>query len=104
MKKLIGFFGLISFMGCKTNEPLQTVANVDLNKYLGKWYEIAAFPQYFERGCSCVTAVYSVSEKKYVTVLNSAYKAEEKKNTSIKGKAFIVKGSGCSKLKVQFFW
>ncbi|MGD0712331.1 MAG: lipocalin family protein [Bacteroidales bacterium] len=104
MKKTIGFLGLISIFGCKTNQPLQTVANVDLNKYLGKWYEIAAFPQYFERGCSCVTAVYSVSEKKYITVLNSAYKAEEKKNTSIKGKAFIVKESGCAKLKVQFFW
>lgn len=48
MKKTIGFIGLISIFGCKTNQPLQTVANVDLNKYLGKWYEIAAFPQYFE--------------------------------------------------------
>ena len=104
MKKYLLIIGIMSLFGCKTNPPLQTVANVDLNKYLGKWYEIAAFPQYFEKGCSCVTAEYSLSDKKYINVLNSAYKAEENKFTSAKGKAFVAEGSNNSKLKVQFFW
>jgi apolipoprotein D and lipocalin family protein len=104
MKKYFLIIGIMSLFSCKTNPPLQTVANVDLNKYLGKWYEIAAFPQYFERGCSCVTAEYSLSDKKYINVLNSAFKAEENKFTSAKGKAFVEEGLNNSKLKVQFFW
>lgn len=104
MKKILILGILFSFFGCKTTSPLQTVDNVDLGKYTGKWYEIAAFPQPFEKGCSCVTAEYGVSGKKYIVVSNSCYKAADKKKTKARGKAFIVKGSNYSKLKVQFFW
>jgi apolipoprotein D and lipocalin family protein len=104
MKNILLLFTAFFIFGCKTPEPLQTVASVDLAKYTGKWYEIAAFPQPFEKGCSCVTAEYGVSGKKYIVVSNSCFKAADKKKTRAKGKAFIVKGSGYSKLKVQFLW
>jgi len=104
MKKIIAMGIFTMLFGCKTNQPLETVASVDVAKYTGRWYEIAAFPQVFEKGCSCVYAEYGVSDKKYLTVVNSAYKAEKKKNVKIKGKAFVVKGSNYAKLKVQFFW
>ncbi len=54
-------------ISCKS-EPLPTVANVDLNKYAGKWYEIASFPQSFQKGCCATTAEYTLSEKGYVIV------------------------------------
>ena len=86
-------------------QPLQTVPVVDLARYAGKWYEIASFPQRFQRGCHCTTAEYSLSERGYVVVENRCRRDSiTGKVTSIKGKAFVVKNSGNAKLKVQFFW
>jgi apolipoprotein D and lipocalin family protein len=93
------------FSSCCTKKhlPLETVPAVDLNKYAGKWYEIAKYPFRFEKGCRCVTAEYSLTEKEYVTVTNRCIKTDGKLS-SIDGKAFVVKGSNNAKLKVQFFW
>ena len=87
------------------SQPLQTVPNVDLKRYLGKWYEIASYPQYFQKGCHCTTAEYTLSEKGYVIVENRCNKdSVNGKPSYIKGKAFVEEGSGSAKLKVQFFW
>jgi len=86
-------------------QVLETVSYVDLNKYAGKWYEITSFPQRFQKGCYCTTAEYTWSEKGYVIVENRCNKdSVTGKQSSIKGKAFVVKNSGNAKLKVQFFW
>lgn len=86
-------------------QTLQTVPYVDLNKYSGKWYEIASFPQRFQKGCYCTTAEYTLTDKGYVTVENRCNKDSiNGKQSYIKGKAFIENNSGNSKLKVQFFW
>ncbi len=84
---------------------LATVPSVDLEKYMGKWYEIASFPQSFEKGCHCSMAEYSMTDKGYVRVVNTCRKdsAEGKVKTAA-GKAFVVEGSGNAKLRVQFFW
>ena len=37
---------------------LKTVDNVDVSRYLGKWYEIASFPQEFQEGCTASTTEY----------------------------------------------
>ena len=87
------------------SQPLQTVANVDLNSYVGKWYEIASYPQRFQKGCQCTTAEYTLSDKGYVIVENRCNRDSIKgKQSYIKGKAFVEKNSGNAKLKVQFFW
>ena len=87
------------------SQTLETVPNVDLNKYTGKWYEIASYPQRFQKGCHCTTAEYTLSEKGYVIVENRCNKdSVNGKQSYIKGKAFVQKGSGNAKLKVQFFW
>ena len=98
---LINLVSVYSLCSCRSNAPLPTVAQVDINRYAGKWYEIAAYPQWFEKGCSNVTATYTVKEK-YVEVLNACIKNNKPKN--IKGKAFVVKNTGNAKLKVQFFF
>ncbi|HQQ92951.1 MAG TPA: lipocalin family protein [Bacteroidia bacterium] len=86
-------------------QTLQTVAFVDLEKYAGKWYEIASYPQTFQKGCHCTTAEYTLSDKGYVVVENRCNKdSVQGKRSYIKGKAFVEKGSGNAKLKVQFFW
>jgi apolipoprotein D and lipocalin family protein len=86
-------------------QPLQTVPSVDLKKYAGKWYEIASYPQRFQKGCHCTTAEYTWTEKGYVIVENRCNKGSlTGKQSSIKGKAFVEKNSGNAKLNVQFFW
>lgn len=86
-------------------QVLQTVPSVDLNRYMGKWYEIASFPQRFQKGCECTSAEYTLSTKGYVIVENRCNKSSKKgKESYIKGKAFVVENSGNAKLEVQFFW
>jgi apolipoprotein D and lipocalin family protein len=96
---------MISLFGCRSYPDLEVVPNVDLNKYIGKWYEIAAFPQSFQKGCYCSTAEYILSGEDYIKVINTCRKnginGEIKQAT---GKAFIVPNSNNAKLEVQFFW
>ncbi len=51
--------------------PLSTVAQVDLARYAGTWYEIARFPNWFEEGCAGVTAEYSLRPDGAVGVRNT---------------------------------
>lgn len=93
------------FSASCTSQTLETVSSVDLEKYQGKWYEIAAFPQRFQKGCHCTTATYSKSDKGYIVVENGCKKdSVNGKDSYIKGKAFIDPDTGNAKLKVQFFW
>lgn len=104
--KTITFF-IITFLMATTlkAQPLQTVPNVDLSKYAGKWFEIASFPQRFQKRCHCTTAEYTPTDKGYIIVENRCNKnSVNGKQSYIKGKAFIVENTGNAKLKVQFFW
>lgn len=93
------------FTAIAVSQTLQTVPFVDLKKYAGKWYEIASFPQRFQKGCTCTTAEYTLTDKGFVIVENRCNKNSiHGKQSYIKGKAFIVENSGNAKLKVQFFW
>ena len=75
-----------------TARELQTVPYVDLNKYAGKWYEIASFPQSFQKRCHCTTAEYALSEKGYVIVENRCNRdTVNGKQAYIKGSAFVEK-------------
>jgi apolipoprotein D and lipocalin family protein len=96
---------LTFFFATGMAQKLETVAFVDLKKYSGKWYEIASFPQRFQRNCYGTTAEYTLSEKGYVIVENRCRKESlDGRQSYIKGKAFIVKESGNAKLQIQFFW
>jgi apolipoprotein D and lipocalin family protein len=107
LKKHIQFYFAFLFM-LTTNiqaQTLETVPYVDLSKYAGKWFEIASYPQPFQKGCLYTTAEYSLSDKEFVIVENRCYRDSLNGEKSyIKGKAFVVKGTGNAKLKVQFFW
>lgn len=94
--------------GCSALEshpPLETVEGVDLLRYEGVWYEIAAFPQRYERGCHCTTAEYRAQSDDRIEVINRCRDGDPRGELRVaEGKAFPVKGSGNAKLEVQFFW
>jgi len=103
---LLSISGIMALTGMAAaqDKPLETVPSVDLQKYLGRWYEISSFPQSFQKGCHCTVAEYSM-EKNFVRVINTCRKdSSEGKVKQAKGKAFVVKGSNNAKLRVQFFW
>lgn len=90
--------------GCSSTNyaPLETVDNVDVKRYLGKWYEIANLPNSFQKGCSCTSAEYELIDSTTIRVINRCKKDGEIDDAN--GKAFLVEGTGNAKLKVQFFW
>lgn len=105
LSKPIAIMILTLLSSCKTTSHLNAVKEVDIEKYQGLWYEIAKYPNRFQRNCLSSTATYSIHEKGYLIVENRCKKkSPEGKNGYIKGKAFPVKNSNNSKLKVQFFW
>ncbi|MDD1746600.1 MAG: lipocalin family protein [Methanomassiliicoccales archaeon] len=84
---------------------LKTVEYVDVKRYMGTWFEIARFPQRFEKGLVGITANYTLLPDGKVSVLNSGYKQDFNGNLkTIKGKAQVVDTATNAKLKVSFFW
>ena len=101
---------LLGITGCqgiprKTFPELQVVAHVDIERYLGKWYEIALYPNWFEDGCFRSTAFYEKLDDGQIKVVNRCrmYGSDGESNEAI-GKANIVDKRTNAKLKVQFFW
>nr|WP_046006034.1 lipocalin family protein [Pseudoalteromonas rubra]KJZ07314.1 lipocalin [Pseudoalteromonas rubra] len=84
-------------------QGVQPVGNFELNRYLGKWYEIARLDHSFERGLSKVTAQYSMRDDGGVKVINRGYNAEENQWREAEGKAFFVNQDDEAYLKVSFF-
>ncbi|MDX9720131.1 MAG: lipocalin family protein [Myxococcota bacterium] len=85
-------------------DPLQTVPQVDLERYLGLWYEIAAFPQSFQKGCTASTATYTLREDGDIDVLNQCrLDSVDGPEKSAHGRARVVDKSSNAKLEVSFF-
>nr|WP_125719068.1 lipocalin family protein [Pseudoalteromonas rubra] len=84
-------------------QGVQPVGNFELNRYLGKWYEIARLDHSFERGLSKVTAQYSMRDDGGVKVINRGFNAEENQWREAEGKAFFVNQDDEAYLKVSFF-
>ena len=76
---------------------------VELDSYLGKWYEFAKFPNRFQKDCTNSTATYTLRRDGKIEVFNQCIDKSGKEK-SIKGKAWIADAKTNAKLKVQFFW
>ncbi len=82
---------------------VKVVDTVDVNRYIGKWYEIASIPVWFQKSCdSGSTAEYSLTEQGEITVVNRCCTKEGTVKEAI-GRAWIVDKSCPAKLKVGFF-
>jgi apolipoprotein D and lipocalin family protein len=79
------------------------ISNFNLEKYLGKWYEIARLDHSFERGLTRVTADYSLRKDGGIRVLNRGYSEKEAKWKEVEGRAYFVKQPDQGYLKVSFF-
>jgi apolipoprotein D and lipocalin family protein len=101
---LLSFTVLGSPLGSWGEEtPLETVAHVDLDRYVGKWYEVARYPNRFERECDRnVTAEYTKQSGR-ILVVNSCLKADGKVKRS-EGHAKVQDEPTNAKLAVTFFW
>jgi apolipoprotein D and lipocalin family protein len=100
--------GFVMF-GCAANAkdkpPLTVVDSVDLERYLGKWYEIASYPAWFQKGCTGSTAEYSMMSDGKIQVVNRCRKESlDGPLKESKGKAEVVDTATNAKLKVWFFW
>lgn len=85
--------------------PLKTVDHVDVERYMGEWFEIASFPQWFSRNCFNTTANYTLRDDGRVDVLNQCHKgAPTGKISTAEGIAKIVNKETNAELKVSFFW
>jgi apolipoprotein D and lipocalin family protein len=91
--------------GRAAERPLQTVASVDLERYLGRWYEVASYPAWFQKGCTATTADYSLREDGLIKVVNSCRKGSlDGKAKQSTGRAKVVDTATNAKLEVSFFW
>jgi len=79
------------------------VNSFQIERYLGKWYEIARLDHSFERGLEAVTAEYSLSDSGEVIVINSGYSEEKQERKQAEGKARFVGDASTGHLKVSFF-
>jgi len=84
-------------------EGVRPVSGFELDRYLGKWYEIARLDHSFERGLSRVTAEYSLRDDGGVRVVNRGFSAEKGKWEEAEGKAYFVENPDLGYLKVSFF-
>jgi apolipoprotein D and lipocalin family protein len=84
-------------------EGIEPVRGFELDRYLGKWYEIARLDHSFERGLTRVTAEYSLREDGGIRVVNSGYSAEDNEWSSAEGRGYFVRSTEEGYLKVSFF-
>jgi apolipoprotein D and lipocalin family protein len=93
---------LVVYLSKNEYDTLEVVPHVELEKYLGKWYEIAHLPAKFQDGCNETTATYTLLDNGAISVLNTC-----KRNGKVKlakGKAKVVDKTTNAKLKVTFLW
>jgi apolipoprotein D and lipocalin family protein len=93
----------ILMLGCPAKNPPETVDDVDVERYMGTWYEIAKFPVFFERGLVGVTAEYALEDDGRIHVTNQGFKKSfDGKVSSIQGYAKIPDPEDPGKLRVRF--
>lgn len=83
-------------------DPLATIESLDVSRYMGTWYEIAKFPNWFQKKCAGHTkADYSIEANGKVTVINRC-RLENGEMTEAVGAARQVGAATSPKLEVRF--
>lgn len=87
-----------------STSSIPLVKDFELERYLGKWYEIARLPHSFEKNLDFVTATYTVRDDGKIKVLNRGYNSKKKSWKDAEGKAWIPDDKMPARLRVSFFW
>lgn len=104
MRRVLVLLVCVMIGGCLgMPEDVKPVSNFEIDRYLGKWYEIARLDHSFERGLEQVSAEYSLRDDGGVTVRNRGFSAEDNEWNEAMGKAYFVNESDEGYLKVSFF-
>jgi apolipoprotein D and lipocalin family protein len=111
MKRLVGLIGMLWGAGCASTTTerlhlpaLETVKHVDLGRYLGTWYDIASFPQSFQRGCTGTAATFTLRDEGELDVTNRCRLGSlDGKEKVALGRARLVDRATNAKLEVSFF-
>jgi apolipoprotein D and lipocalin family protein len=84
-------------------ESVAPVQDFDVNRYLGKWYEIARLDHSFERGLEQISAEYSLRDDGGIKVINRGFSVKDNQWREAEGKAYFVNNPNEGYLKVSFF-
>lgn len=105
MKKIFIIINIILLIGCSpTTQNLKVVEHFDLNKYAGKWYEIARLDNRFEKDLIGVTAFYRTGENGEIEVINRGFNPLTNTRQMAKGKVRFKDQPTLGHLEVSFFW
>jgi apolipoprotein D and lipocalin family protein len=85
------------------NRKLEPVQNFDIDRYLGKWYEMARIDFRFQKDLVSCTALYTLNDNGTIGVLNSGYDTKKNKWRKAEGKAKFRSENDVAALKVSFF-
>lgn len=97
-------FACIALSGCLgVPAGVEPVDDFQLERYLGRWYEIARLDHSFERGMDKVTAEYAMRDDGGIKVINSGRSMETGEINQAEGRAYSVKSPNLGHLKVSFF-
>lgn len=94
---------LLGSVGCATQrstKDLPAVSNFDAVRYMGKWYEIARLPKWFERGLKNVTADYSLKGDSLIVVNRGFRDGEEQVATAV---GHFAGARNVGEFKISFF-
>ncbi len=102
---LVSLLALLA-AGCGGDHaPLPVVDDVNLDRYLGRWYEIARYPAPFQEGCTATTATYSMRDDGDIRVVNRCHvDSPSGELREAEGRARVVDPETNAKLEVTFFW
>ena len=107
-KIILIFFLSLTIVSCKSQQSMidkSVVKELDIDRYLGRWYEIARYDHKFERGLQGVTATYSFREDGKIKVVTAGFQDSlDGPRSDAVGKAKIPDPNVPGKLKVSFFW
>ena len=102
MKKVLFFIFLLCSCSRNKIDSDLIIKNFDLNRYLGKWYEVARYDNWFEKNLIDVTAEYSLLENGKVKIVNKGYDVKNKKYKDVSGVGYLpIKDVG--HLRISFF-
>ena len=98
------FIAVFLLSGCATapQTALPVVPELDLDRYMGTWHEIARYEHSFQKGCTQSKATYVKKSDSEIAVTNECLVSGKRKSAN--GKAWIVDPETPAKLKVSFFW
>lgn len=103
--KILTLISMLILLSACTVAPkgVEPISGFELERYLGKWYEIARLDHSFERGLKQVTAEYSLRDDGGVKVINRGYNSNKSEWKEAVGKAYFVEAPHIGQLKVSFF-